>query len=183
MVSFPTVQWIQQNPAVDPSGSRHLLNLGFVRQLGTGAGQELNFGQLNTTGSGAITSTLLCYARVSDLADASGIFNMRFFLVNTSAWGVGSYRFLESKRLHFTSSLTLNSAANNTPTVVPTNNNIIGTLAPGWTFGQPWMSGVADQDATQYVHLAVEAGSDVPVGTHGGAGAGTFRYRLLYDFS
>lgn len=62
MVSFPTIQWIQQNPAVDPSGSRHLLNLGFVRQLGTGAGQELNFGQLNTTGSGAITDTffVLC---------------------------------------------------------------------------------------------------------------------------
>jgi len=183
MVSFPTVQWVQQNPAINPSGSRHLLSLGFIRQLGTGAGQELNFGQLNTTGSGGITNTFLCYARVSNFGDASGVFHMRFFLVNTSAWGPGAYRFLESKQLHFVPNLSLNSAANNTPTVVPANSNISGTLAPGWTFGQPWLSGIADQDVTQYVHLAIEAGVSVPVGTYGGAGAGTFRYRLLYDFS
>lgn len=176
--------WIQQNPATNPSGSRHLLNLGFVRQLGTGAGQELNFGQLNTTGSGAITNTLLCYARVSGFGDASGIFNMRVFLVNTNAWGAGTYRFLEQKQLHFVPNLTLNSSASNTPTTVPSTTNFIGTItAPEFQFGKPWISGVLDNDVSQYLHVAVEVGADVPVGTYGGAGAGTFRYRLLYDFS
>ena len=184
MVTLPTIQWIHQNPAINPSGSRHLLNLGFVRQLGTGSNQELNFGQLNTTGSGAITNTLLCYARVSAMGDASGIFNMRVFLVNTSSWGAGTYRFLERKELHFVPNLVLNSAANNTPTAVPTSPNFSGTITqPQFPLGKPWMSGIIDNDASQYLYLAAEVGVNVPVGTYGGAGAGTFRYRLLYDFS
>jgi hypothetical protein len=186
MVNFPAVQWVQQDIGVDPSGSRHLLSpgAGFIRELGTGAGQELNFGQLNTTGSGAITPTQLAYARVSDLADASGVFNMRLFLVNTTAWGLGTFRFLEQKHLHFVPNLTLDSSAKNTPTVIPNSPNLSGTItAPEFPLGKPWMSGTIDNDASQYVYLAVEVGIDVPVGTYGGAGAGTFRYRLLYDFS
>lgn len=184
MVTFPTVQWIQQNPAINPSGSRHLLNLGFIKQLGTGAGQELNFGQVNTTGSGNITGTLLCYARASSFGNASGIFNMRVFLVNTSAWGAGTYRFLEQKHLHFIPNLQLSSSANNTPTTIPPAANFSGTItAPEYPLGKPWISGIIDNDASQYLYVAVEAGADVPVGTYGGAGTGTFRYRLLYDFS
>lgn len=186
MVNFPDVEWIQQNPSIDPSGSRHLKAgaAGFLRVLDTSAGGVLDFGQLNTTGSGAITATRLAYARVNDLADASGIFNMRFFLVNTSAWGVGTFRFLEDKHLHFVPNLSLDSSADNTPTTVPSQANLSGTITtPEYPLGKPWMSGTLDIDVTQYVYLAVEAGVDVPVGTYGGAGAGSFRYRLLYDFS
>jgi hypothetical protein len=186
MVDFPDVQWIQQDPSVDPSGSRDLLSpgAGFLRVLDTGAGGVLDYGQLNTTGSGAITPTQLAYARINDLGDASGVFNMRLFLVDISAFGQGTFRFLERKELHFVPNLTLNSAANNTPTVVPGLANFSGTITePEFPLGKPWMSGVLDNDASQYVYLAVEAGVDVPIGTYGGAGAGTFRYRLLYDFS
>lgn len=184
MVSFPDVQWIEQDPAVDPSGTRDALTTGFIKELGTGAGEELNFGQLNTTGSGAITDTHLIYARASNMADASGIFNMKFFLVNTSDWGAGTYRFLERKELHFVPSLTLNSSANNTPTIVPNTVNLSGTITePEYPLGKPWISGILDNDVSQYIHLALEVGVDVPVGTYGGAGAGSFRYRLLYDFS
>jgi len=186
MVQFPDVEWIQQNPSIDPSGSRHLKTsvAGFLRILDTSAGGVLDFGQLNTTGSGAITATRLAYARVNSFGDASGVFNMRVFLVNTSAWSVGTVRFLESKQLHFVPNLTLTSAANNTPVVIPSNPNLSGTItAPEFPLGKPWMSGLIDNDVSQYVYLAVEAGVDVPVGTYGGAGAGTFRYRLLFDFS
>jgi hypothetical protein len=185
VVNFPTVQWIRQNPAIDPSGLRHLLSpgAGFLRLLGTGPGGELDFGQLNTTGSGAISITALTYARVSDFGDASGVFNMRFYWHNTSAWGAGTYRFLEKKSIHFISNVVLNDAAVNTPTVVPLQPNMFGTLAPGWTNGQPWMSGVADGDVTNYLWLSVLVGADVSIGTVGGAGAGSFRARLLYDFS
>ncbi len=190
MVDFPSVEWIQQDPGVDPSGLRDQLSgaAGFLKIIDTSAGGVLDYGQLNTTGSGAITETILTYARVNDFGDASGVFNMRAFLVNITSWGAGTFRFLEEKHLHFVPDLVLNSAAENTPTVVPNTSNLSGTIiaegSPGpWPLGQPWMSGILDNDVSQYVHLAVEVGVDVPVGTYGGAGAGSFRYRLLYDFS
>jgi len=186
MVNFPDVEWIQQDPGTDPSGLRDQKSsgAGFVRVLNTAAGGELNYGQLNTTGSGAITDTFLTYARVDDFGDASGVFNMRMFLTNVSAWGAGTFRFLEQKELHFVPDLTLDSSANNMPTIVPTSPNLSGTITePEYPLGKPWMSGLLDNDVSQYVHLALEVGVDVPVGTYGGAGAGTFRYRLLYDFS
>jgi hypothetical protein len=186
MVQFPEIQWIQQDPTIDPSGFRDAASVpaGFLKVLSTSAGGVLDYGQLNTTGSGAITTTYLAYARISDIADASGVFNMRLFLTNTDAWGAGTFRFLEQKQLHFVPSVSLDSSAANTPTVVPVSTNFLGTISePAWPDGQPWMSGILDNDASQYVYCAIEVGVDVPVGTYGGAGAGTFRYRLLYDFS
>jgi hypothetical protein len=86
--------------------------------------------------------------------------------------------------LHFIPNLVLDSSAENTPTIVPSQTNFSGTITePEFPLGKPWMSGLLDNDASQYLHLALEVGVDVPVGTYGGAGAGTFRYRLLYDFS
>jgi hypothetical protein len=186
MVNFPDVEWIQQDPGTDPSGLRDQKSAGagFLKVLDTSAGGVLDYGQLNTTGSGAITDTVLAYARVDSFGDASGVFNMRMFLTNITSWNTGTYRFLEQKEFHFVPNLVLNSAANNTPTVVPTSPNFSGTITePEFPLGKPWMSGLLDNDVSQYVHLAVEVGVDVPVGTYGGAGAGTFRYRLLYDFS
>jgi len=186
VVQFPDIQWVQQDPAIDPSGLRDALigGAGFLKLLSTAAGAVLDFGQLNTTGSGGITDTSLAYARINDMGDASGVFNMRMFLTNITAWGAGTYRFLEQKHLHFVSNLTLDSSAINTPTVIPSSPNLSGTIIePEWPLGKPWMSGLLDSDVSQYVHLAVEVGVDVPVGTYGGAGAGSFRYRLLYDFS
>jgi hypothetical protein len=186
MVNVPDVQWIEQDPTIDPSGSRDIASgaAGFLKLLGTAAAEELNFGTINTTGSGAITDTKAIYARVDDFGDASGVFNMRFFLINTSAWGAGTYRFLEQKNLHFQPGLTLTPAAKDTPTTVPTTTNLSGTIQqPQWSLGSPWLSGVLDNDASQYVYLAVEVSNNVPVGTYGGAGAGSFRYRLFYDFS
>lgn len=57
MVNFPSVEWIQQDPATDPSGLRDQKSgaAGFLKVLDTGAGGVLDYGQLNTTGSGAIT--------------------------------------------------------------------------------------------------------------------------------
>jgi len=186
MVNFPDVEWIQQNPSINPSGSRHLKTsiAGFIRVLDTTAGGVLDYGQLNTTGSGAITSTKLVYARINSFGDSSGVFNMRMFLTDITSWGAGTFRFLEQKALHFLPNLVLTSAADNTPTTVPAHPNLSGTIIqPEWILGKPWMSGLLDNDVSQYVYLAVEVGVNVPVGTYGGAGAGTFRYRLLYDFS
>jgi hypothetical protein len=72
----------------------------------------------------------------------------------------------------------------NTPTIVPSQPNLSGTIKiPEFPLGSPWLSGTLDDDASQYIYLALEAGVDVPVGLKGGGGAGTYRYRLIYDFS
>lgn len=186
MVNFPALEWIQQDPSVNPSGFRHLKQSihGYQKNVDTSAGGVLDFGSINTTGSGAICDTKLLYARIASMGDASGVYNMRLFLSNASSFTGGVYRFLEQKNLHFVPNLVLGSDASNTPTVVPINANFSGTIQmPYWQSGQPWMSGLLDRDVSQYVHLAVEADVNVPIGTKGGAGAGSFRYRLLYDFS
>jgi len=186
MVNFPTLEWIQQSLVIDPSGFRQLKQPvnGFIRNVDTGAGGVLDFGSINTTGSGAISDTKLVYARISSMGDASGVYNMRFFVTNASSFTAGAYRLLELKSLHFIPNIMLDSGANNTPTNVPTNANFFGTIqTPHWQSGQPWMSGLLDVDVSQYAYLAVEAGVSVPIGTKGGAGAGTFRYRLMFDFS
>ncbi len=186
MVNFPEVEWIQQSLSINPSGFRNAKNVtyGFLKVADTTTNGVLDFGELNTTGSGAITDTKLVYARINSMGDSSGIYNMKMFITDSTAWGAGTYRFLERKSFHFIPNLSLNSSADNTPTTIPSTQNIFGTIMePPWSNGQPWMSGILDNDSSQYIYLAVEVGVNVPIGTYGGAGAGTFRYRLLYDFS
>lgn len=186
-MTAPIVQWIEQSLSIDPSGSRHLLSApdGFLKLLGTGAGQQLDFGNLNTTGSGAISDTKLVYARVSNLNGASGVYNMKFFLTSTSAFNNGTSRFLEMKSLHFQPNLRLNSSADNTPTTFPSQQNLFATTSfPTFQDNlQPWMNGIVDDDVSMYIYLALECDQNVDLGIKGGAGAGTFRFRLLYDFS
>jgi hypothetical protein len=186
MVVIPTLQVIEQSVATDPSGSRHLLSgaAGFVKLLGTGPAEELNFGSIQTSPTGAITDTKCVYARVSDFGSASGVFNLKFYLNNTSSFGAGTYRFLEQKEIHFVPNLELDSSANNTTTIVPTSTNLLGTNRfPEFQFGSPWLSGLVDHSVSQYVYLATEIGADVPVGQYNVAGGGGFRYRIIFDFS
>ena len=185
MVTFPTVEWASQDPTIDPSGSRNGTPAGFVKVVNTAAAGELSFGTINNTDVTAISDTKCVYARAASMGDASGIFNMRLFLIDTSAWSLGTFRFLERKELHFQQGgISLVAGDVDTPTVVPATTNLLGTIQePQFPNGQPWVSGILDNDVTQYVYLATLVETDVPAGTYGGAGAGSFRYRLLYDFS
>jgi len=185
MVTYPSVEWLQNSTTIDPSGHRHQHNpsFGYLKTLSTLAGGELDFGSVNVAVSGQVSDTMLVYPRVSTLGNASGIFNLKTFLVSVSAWGVGTYRFLEKKTIHFNNGLRLTQADTDTPTAVPASPNFKGTLAPNYLAGQPALSGIVDQDAGQYLYLAVYVNTDVAPGTYGGPGLGSFRYRLLYDFS
>lgn len=184
MVTFPQIQWLQHDPAIDPSGHRHEHNpsFGFLKVLNTNPGGELDFGAVNVALSGKVSDTKLVMFRPVSLGDASGVFNFKMFLVSISSWGAGTYRFLERKTIHFNQNLVLTQADADTPTVVPATPNVKGTLAPFFLNGQPHLSGILDQDVSQYIYLAVFADTNVPPQQYGGAGSNGFRFRLLYDF-
>lgn len=182
-MNIPVIEVIEQDISVDPSGFRHLKNTGYLRNLSTAAGQVLNFGSLDNTNSGIISDPKLIYIRASTMGSASGIFNIRFYTESTSDWAEGNYRFLYRPSIHFVSNPSLSLADQNVPFMPPSFANISGTINIGHVNGSPWISGILDADASNYIYLAVYVDSDVPIGTYGGAGDGGFRYKFLYNFS
>jgi hypothetical protein len=175
-MTLPTVQFLQFDKSINPSGYRHIPASG-VRSLDTSITGFLDFGSVNTTTSGRISDTKMVVFRVSDFGDASGIFNMRFFLSNTNAFNTGTYRFLQRVSTHWLgSNFNLTLADVDTPRTTPSQNVLS-------TSGQPVLSGLFDGHVSQYIYLATYVGTDVPYGTYGGPAANTFRYRMLYDFS
>jgi len=186
MIRIPNIEIIQQSLSINPSGGRHLKSsiYGFEKLIDTSAGGVLDFGSVNTTNSGSISDTKLIYARVNNFGDASGVFFMRFYVAAYSDFNQGTYRFLYRPSLHFQGNITLSEADRDLSTSLPNSTNISGTSTfSAWQHGKPYMSGIYDDDTTQYIYLANYVGTDVPVGTKGGAGAGSFRYALVYDFS
>lgn len=174
---FPTVQFIQFNKDVDPSGFRDTLASG-IKTLDTSITGCLDFGNANTTTSGVISNTRMMIFRVSDMGDASGVYNLRFFLNNATAFNTGNYRFLHKIATHFQGpGFQLGLTDLDIPVSEPTVQNVLSTS------GTPTLSGIFDGHVSQYIYLAVYVDTDVPYGTYGGCGAGSFRYRMLYDFS
>jgi len=177
MATFPTVQFLQFDVDVDPSGVRDLPGSA-VKALDTSITGCLDFGNSNTTTSGAISQNALMVFRVSDLADASGVYNLRFFLENASAFNTGNYRFLHKVDTHYQGvGFRLGLSDLDVPLSQPTIHNVLSTS------GQPTLSGIFDGHVSQYIYLAVYTDTDVPFGTYGGCAAGSFRYRMVYDFS
>lgn len=176
-MAFPVVQFIQFNKDVDPSGFRDTVASG-IKVLDTSITGCLDFGNANTTTSGVVSQTKLVLFRVADLADASGVYNLRFFLENASAFNVGNYRFLHKIATHFQGpGFQLGLTDADIPIVQPTAQNVLSTS------GTPTLSGIFDGHVSQYIYLAVYVDTNVPYGTYGGCAAGSFRYRMVYDFS
>lgn len=102
---------------------------------------------------------------------------MKFFVQNASAFNTGAYRFLYRPSTHYQgTSFDLSLVDLDTPTSEPSQNILA-------TNGLASIAGTADTDVSQYIYLAVYVDNDVPYGTYGGFGAGSFRYRMIYDFS
>ena len=172
---FPTVQFIQFDKDVDPSGVRDTPGIKLLDTTITGC---LDFGNANTTTSGVISETKMMIFRVDDLGDASGVYNLKFFLENASSFSTGNFRFLHKIDTHYQGvGFQLGLTDIDLPVTEPTAQNVLSTS------GQPTLSGIFDGHVTQYIYLAVFVDTDVPFGTYGGCAAGSFRYRMLYDFS
>lgn len=180
---LPTVEFRQYTTSINPSGFR--VNAapagGFVKTLDTSLNGFLDFDNLNISLSGVVSNTKMVIFRASDMGTASGIYNIRFYLASASAFNAGTYRFLHRISTHYLGTpFQLLTSDLDIPISLPANANVLGTLSVS---GYPTISGILDRDVSQYVYLAVFINTDVPFGTYGGGGAGSFRFRAVYDFS
>lgn len=174
MATFPSFQFREYTISTDPSGFRNTTGGGFRGIKSTLASETLIFSPLNISPSGGITETHLLLGRVNSFGTASGVYDLRFFLTSSNAFTQGTYRFLEHKNIQFLVNRRMSEADNNTPISIPSTTN--------WrnTYGGGILSGIAEDDVTEYLYLGLYIREDVPFGTYGPA---NFTYRCLYTFS
>ena len=186
MVNVPSIEWREWTVDTDPSGIRisddtiTLNASGFQGVRSTSAGETLEYDPANIVVSGQVTETHVLAAHVESWGDASGIFNMKCFVSNIEHFGVGTYRFLYAIHQHWHDSLALYTDSDDMPTSEPTDPNMFSTIGSGSLSNTGWYD---ESQVTQYLYIALYVGTDVPVGTYGGAGTAGLRYRLMYDFS
>lgn len=161
-----------------PSGARFSNNVasGFDKILSTQPTGLLDFGSVNNTTSGALSSTKVIFGRLMALNDASEkISNMRFWLPDSSAFNQGTYSFHMDITTNWTQNRTIDDSYPSVPTTLPTSQNLFRSdsgLA---------LSGINEQSGvSQFIYLVNKVNSDVPAKLYGGAG---FKYRLSYDYN
>lgn len=168
---------------VDPVGQRHQqTHSSFVKELGTAAGQFMDFGSVNTTFSkktSAPTKAVLAYSDAFNDANEA-LFNLRFWLPDFSDFIAGTFNFNALASGVWASGLfvdPLNDASGQfVQTTLPSGANL--RRQDGWLE----ISGVnSDSEVTQYIYLSVSADTDVPAGSYGGDSGG-FVYRLSFDY-
>lgn len=163
---------------VNPSGSRHLkTHPSYVKQLGTAAGQELDFGTVNNTLDKKHSITSVVTAHIDAFNGANeAIFNMRFWIPDFSDYTKGTFFFNGFPSGQWIQGIELTDASGQfTPTALPSGQN--------W-FRQDdglELTGSGDAQVTQFMYLSISVDTDVPPNVYGGAGGGHV-FRLTYDF-
>ncbi len=180
MPTPPVIRFSQFNiSGVSPSGSRHLKNhSAYIKELGVGAGQYLNFGSINITQGKQSSSTKAVVAMVDNMKDATeAVFNLRLWISNDSDFAAGTYYFNGFPSGIWISNCNLTDASGKfIPTMLPSGQNL-------WRQdgGLEITASGQDIQTTQYIYLSVTADSDIPVGTYGG-NAGGFVFRITFDY-
>ncbi len=180
MATPPTIRWSYWAASgVSPSGSRHLTSSDtYVKQIGTAADQELDFGDVNNTNEKVHSSTCVVTAAVDAMNGANeAIFNMRFWIPDFSDYATGTFFFNGFPSGTWIQDIELTDASGLfIPTALPSGQNLF--RQDGW----PEISGIAsDDEVTEYIYLSVSVDTDVPPNVYGGA-AGGHVYRCSYEF-
>lgn len=176
----PTIHFSLWAPSgVSPSGSRHLTtHPTYVKRVGTAAGQELDFGDVNNTLAKVHSDTYAITARAVALNGANeAIFNMRIWIPDFSDYSTGTFFFNGFPSGAWIQDIALTDASGRfIPTALPSGQNLF--RQDDW----PEISGVgSDDEVTQFVYLSVSVDTDVPPNVYGGPGGGHV-YRMTYDF-
>ena len=177
-MAAPVVSLISWNTSgTFPSGARYsnLVASGFDRILSTSPTGILDFGSVNNTTSGSISSTKVIFGRLMALNDATEkISNMRFWLPDSSTFNAGTYSFHRNFTTTWTQGDVIDDTYPTVPTTLPTSQNIFRSDSGVALSGINENSGV-----TQLIYLAVKVASDVPAKLY----QGSFEYRLSYDYN
>jgi hypothetical protein len=173
---------------VNPSGQRHLQShSSFVKELGTGAGEYMDFGSKNINQGKQTSITTAVVAFAGDFNSANeAIFNLRFYITDFSSYGAGSYYFNGLPSGLWMQDINLTDASGYfVPTSLPSGQNwwrdAGGPFDPDKVAFQEITGSGTDDQVTMPFYLSVTADNDVPPKTYGGD-AGGFTYRLTYDF-
>lgn len=183
-MAAPTTHFIQfPINAPSPSGYRHI-NASGIKVLDISSSGELDFGELNNSSGIVITTPTKCAIWVVDsLGDATQqVFDMKFWLTSiTDFVGRGtSYNvwFNQEMSTAWQSGISIDKDDGVfTPESLPSNQNLLNCSGTAEIVG-----GGQDHHCSQYIYMSVSIDPDTPVGTYGGAGVGTFRYRVTYKY-
>lgn len=177
-MNLPQIQFKQYDNAINPSGARNLdvPASGFIKILNTSSSGCLDMGYINITSSGTYAGTRMFFFRPLTLGDALELRNFRLYLINTSAWSTGTYKFLWKKLVHFQSGVALSTIDEELPNSLPPSGNVLSTQSG------MFIQSITESGCSQYMYFDIFSNTDVPIGTKGGPGAGSFRLRLVYDF-
>jgi len=189
-MAAPTITFRQFDVSVnsDPSGARHRktgdagVHEAFVKSLGVGVAEHLDFGINNITNSGVNSSTKVVLAHM----DASGdlttqLFNLKFWLPSVNSF-TGTVRYNLQKSNYIEQSgwkpdlVVQNNSTETVPTTLPTSGNILRQD------GNATITGSGDSEVTEWLYLSIFTNTDEPVGLKGGPGLNTFRFRLTGDY-
>ena len=176
----PTIRWSHWAVSgVSPSGSRHLTNhASYVQQLGTAAGQSLDFGSVNNTLAKVHSLTCAVTAAVDAMNGANeALFNMKFWIPDFSDYSTGTFFFNGLPSGVWIQNIALTDASGRfIPTTLPSGQNFY--RQDDW----PEISGASsDSEVTQFMYLSVSVDTDVPPNVYGGQGGGHV-YRMTFDF-
>lgn len=171
--------------APSPSGNRHNSSAdAYVKEISTSPTEHLDYGTVdNTEGNNVTTDTKCVIWCVDHLGDATEkIFDMKFWLsskedfVNEgSGYDVWFNQHISSI---WESGVSIdNNSGVFTPESLPDSQNL-----KKWDGSNEITGSGTDDDVSQYIYLSVTVDGDTPAGVYGGAGAGTFRYRVTYKY-
>lgn len=139
--------------------------------------RALDFGQVDNSSAAVVSATKLVAMSGVEFNGNTVVENMRFFLVASTAFTNGDYRFLMDISNTYTQNKALTTANDLVPTSLPGAQNYFRLGGATQITGSGQVDGLG-----QWLYLAVYAGTDVPNDTYGGLGAGDFRYRITFDY-
>lgn len=139
--------------------------------------RALDFGAIDNSVSGVVSDTKAVAMSGVEFNGNTVIEDMRFYAVSAAAFTQGNYQLLMERTNTWTQNKQLQTGATNVPVALPSAQNYFRMGGGTQIVGSGQVDGLG-----QYIYLAIFAGTDVPDGTYGGLGVGTFRYRLRYDY-